>query len=669
MQSAVSCKKFKAISLVLTVLIAVGLMLPMTVNAETTLSVDDFILVEAENMSVDGHVIAEKTETSVKATYVNGTGDDWLAHGGYVNYILRENQKVYVRARNLKEESSGTRQLSVRYIYNDGNGDKEYFFHFPASVFKKVNEYQDIELKAPDIVGSTVKEIVLFGNAAEREAVEVDCIWVDTVSTVDNVIAEAEDFPNVLAIGEKTDNSIIANYDNTGDDWLAYGCYPNYVISSEKKIYVRARTLTDGNSARQFSVRYTYNDGTGAKEYFFHFPASVFKKVNEYQNIELEAPELVGSTIAEIVLFGNATDAEDFEIDCIFDRFSYNSDKLLLEAENMVTDGHIIAEKTDNSLKASYSSEGGDDWLAHGGYVNYKINAGEQIYLRARTLAANESTRQLAVRYVYTVSDGVLAEKYFNIPGSDFPTVGDYYDIPLNADDIMGGTVTEIALFGNAEERIPAEVDCFVIKKRDTAKTILLEAENMNTVDISLKTPSSVYAYYPSEVTNHCMAWGGYMNGYTLNKYDKELWVRAKMLEAGNEVSDVFSFIVYFTDGSNSIFTVGSDRFDIIGEYVDIKLDTDSLHNKPIGEIVLYGNIQYNVDVEIDCFFTTEIVRVGDINIDGFVDIKDIVRLKKYLAEVIGSDAFALKNADMDGDSQAGSSDLILLKNRILSAG
>ena len=217
MKTAFSVKKSRLLSILLAVIIVAGLMLPMTATAETTVSVADAVLVEAENMTTDGHVIAEKTETSVKATYANGTGDDWLAHGGYANYILRENQKVYVRARSLVE-GVGSRQLSIRYNYTDATGGHEYFFHIPASAFKNVNEYQDIELSAPELIGCTVTEIVLFGNAAEREPVEIDKIWIDTVSASDSVIAEFEDSGTVCPIAIRTDSSLIANFEQLGSD-------------------------------------------------------------------------------------------------------------------------------------------------------------------------------------------------------------------------------------------------------------------------------------------------------------------------------------------------------------------------------------------------------------------------------------------------------------------
>ena len=58
-------------------------------------------------------------------------------------------------------------------------------------------------------------------------------------------------------------------------------------------------------------------------------------------------------------------------------------------------------------------------------------------------------------------------------------------------------------------------------------------------------------------------------------------------------------------------------------------------------------------------------VKLGDVNGDGIVNVKDITTLKKYLASAITLDDIVFQNSDIDGNGAVGVKDLNELKSLI----
>ena len=55
----------------------------------------------------------------------------------------------------------------------------------------------------------------------------------------------------------------------------------------------------------------------------------------------------------------------------------------------------------------------------------------------------------------------------------------------------------------------------------------------------------------------------------------------------------------------------------------------------------------------------SEFYDLGDANMDGVVDIRDLIRMKKYIVKI---DKTALFVSDIDGDGSVASTDLTLLR-------
>ena len=351
----------RGVAVLIIICMTAGMLLSVTANGKTTVP---GVLLEAESMDISGHAIAEKTETSVKATYANGTGDDWLAHGGYVNYTVTEDECLYVKARTLALSES-TRQFSVRYTYTaDGKTYQEYFFHFPGSEFDTANEYIEIPLYDKNLIGAKVTEIALFGNAADRAPFEVDCFLIGQAITepTENVLFEAENM-NVVDIAVKTSNSLIANYaKSTSNEWLAWGAYVSYKINSvDEEIVLRARLLEESDSSNVVTVKFNLSDGT---EGYFPFGVESFGKVNEYCDLVIPIDKINGKTIREIALFGNLTDRVKIEIDCFLTRKAhfdgcYGSDAEILNDSAAKIDGrNAVISSNGDTVCLKFNPEG-----------------------------------------------------------------------------------------------------------------------------------------------------------------------------------------------------------------------------------------------------------------------------------------------------------------------
>ena len=75
----------------------------------------------------------------------------------------------------------------------------------------------------------------------------------------------------------------------------------------------------------------------------------------------------------------------------------------------------------------------------------------------------------------------------------------------------------------------------------------------------------------------------------------------------------------------------------------------------------------YNINLRIDDIYAryeAVTVTLGDINGDGAVDLRDLVRLKKYIADN-GTDA-VVAAADLNNDSEINSADMICLERYLL---
>ena len=59
--------------------------------------------------------------------------------------------------------------------------------------------------------------------------------------------------------------------------------------------------------------------------------------------------------------------------------------------------------------------------------------------------------------------------------------------------------------------------------------------------------------------------------------------------------------------------------------------------------------------------------HMGDVNDDGGVDIRDLIRLKKYFAGTVGANMIRPDKADMDGSGVVDAPDLTLLRKKLLN--
>lgn len=966
------------------------------------------VFLEAENMDISGHAIAEKTKTSVKASYTNGTGDDWLAHGGYVNYTINEDECLYVKARTLSAISDSSRQFSVRYTYRlGGAAPQEYFFHFAGDTFSTVDEYIDIPLYNPDLIGAVVSEIVLFGNAADRDPFEVDCfILGESPIPSETVLFEAENM-NVIDIAVKTDSGVLANYSkDTENNYLCWGAYINQLVDSNAyDIILRAKTFYATTSDMVLKVGFFCSDQT---VHYVDIGAEFFNSRSDFTDIVLPTDEINGKVINEIVVFGNLVDKVSVELDCftmrkkrdavlpentvptescfvnaekftslsdslgadtvsyenraiklspqahmpttltqdnavylesgecvlrtgfllehklffrkadilkisvfetsvdrggnetrrciakrivsasefenhiyiqkcfdisftakencsydavicwegnaeltfsgavfaksnliydpgrlytmesstgifslselpadfsaadrmcfknsdikttvsapemihllnnydsvelkvgvaqqeqadaltemvnkynsindvrefydvsiigtvdsktsvaqlignlqteiIIDKNSFvngagfysqnkrnalcdafptetndsliivsglplsgvlfskdkpeeaapkiyyylntiilSSDMILAEAENMDITGHTNASKTESSVKADYATEGGDDWIAHGGYVDKKIESYEQYFVRARAFAKSESLRQMTVKFVCT--DGMaVTEHYFDFAGADFFITGQYIDLLLDTSKLVGLTLKEIVIFGNAVDCAPFEVDCFYIDETDRDDRVLFQAEDMNVVDIGRKTATSVVAEYAVSTENEWLIWGGYTN-HIVNNTLEQITVRCRIFEH-TENNRVLTVKLVCTDGNEYYYDIPSTAFNRVGSYIDYIISTDNINGKTISEIVAFGNLANATKVEVDCFNRRPVQIIADINGDGDVNIKDLIRLKKYFANIVSDMDIVFKNSDCNSDMLLDTFDMIAVRKYLLN--
>lgn len=59
-------------------------------------------------------------------------------------------------------------------------------------------------------------------------------------------------------------------------------------------------------------------------------------------------------------------------------------------------------------------------------------------------------------------------------------------------------------------------------------------------------------------------------------------------------------------------------------------------------------------------------LRIGDLNLDGQLNILDFVRQKKIAAQMITPDAYEKLEADMNGDNTVDSGDFVLMRKSLL---
>ena len=633
---------------------------------------DSAVFLEAESMTTEGHAIAQKTENSVIASYECQGGDGYIAHGGYANsYSMTADECLYVRARTLAEAADiNAVQFTVVFTYYFIEGQPLYkHFNFTGADFNAVNEYQEFALYAPELIGAYLWEITLLGNMAACQPVEVDCFLVGAAPNSSyEVLLEAENMSTSgCTIADPTDNSLKTTYENPQEsDWLAWGGYTNYYVRKNQKLYVRARLLEENGGDVAFAVAsaYTFDNINYPSESFYIY-VNQFETVGEYQYIPLDIPEsMYGSRIGEFTLHGNLASKALVEIDNIVTLTTQPVEDVLVEAENMQVSA-LIAEKHYNSLKAAYPGERADDWLAWGASISDTVKADKSYYVRVKKLAEGTPNWMLAVQFCVTSETG-YSEYPVYISGAALPTVGDYYDVPLDVSLINGAYINELRLFADSAERVPFEVDCIFTRPKNTVETTLLEVENMTPVDIAKKIPDGIRVDYKTDSTESCIAWGGYMHGYVINNFDKQIGIVAK-LDKATISADVFTVEFCFSDATSKLFYIPASEFKTVGEYETVMLDTSDVQGKAISEIRLWGNFTDKPMVTIDKFITTEVYKTFDVNLDGKVDILDFIRMKKYFANALNGATFAVKNATSDGDTEVDVEDLAEMRLYLLA--
>ena len=77
--------------------------------------------------------------------------------------------------------------------------------------------------------------------------------------------------------------------------------------------------------------------------------------------------------------------------------------------------------------------------------------------------------------------------------------------------------------------------------------------------------------------------------------------------------------------------------------------------------VLVYGNLIGSITLEVPDTGTSEKAILGDVNLDGRVDITDAVLLNKACAGAVSLDSTAKKNADCDSDGEVGSNDAVSL--------
>ena len=325
--------------------------------------------------------------------------------------------------------------------------------------------------------------------------------------------------------------------------------------------------------------------------------------------------------------------------------------------------GHITAVKTETSIKTDYTLGTGDDWIAHGAYINRTIQVSERYYVRARVFDKSDSLRQFSVRF--TCTDGAeYTEHFFHFAGAEFIVTDQYIDLQLDTRELVDLAIVEIALFGNATDRDDFEVDCFYVENADRDGTVLYEAENMNTVDIGRKTATSVIAAYETQTENEWLIWGGYIN-YSVNSQTESLTVRCRIF---NRIQSprILTVKLVCSDSTEYYYDIPSSAFYRIGSYIDYVIPTDNINGKTVCEIVAFGNLALPVKAEIDCFCRCPVQRLFDANNDGLINIKDLIRIKKYLTSVLGGADIVFKNCDCNFDGAIDSLDMIMFRNCLL---
>lgn len=104
------------------------------------------------------------------------------------------------------------------------------------------------------------------------------------------------------------------------------------------------------------------------------------------------------------------------------------------------------------------------------------------------------------------------------------------------------------------------------------------------------------------------------------------------------------------------------------GEWVEM---TFKLNNLTVTELPFSISNQIASDSKGQKI-TTEVIgakiikKNGDVNSDGLVNIKDLIRIKKYFASLLGQAKFSMLNADCNNDNSITSNDMVYLRKSLL---
>ena len=92
------------------------------------------------------------------------------------------------------------------------------------------------------------------------------------------------------------------------------------------------------------------------------------------------------------------------------------------------------------------------------------------------------------------------------------------------------------------------------------------------------------------------------------------------------------------------------------------------LHALAAGTVTITATTDYGITTSFVVTVTDPdfIIKPGDINDDGFTDIRDLVRFKKYLAGMITLSGRAFAAANLQPDQEINTQDMVRLRQLLL---
>ena len=292
----------------------------------------------------------------------------------------------------------------------------------------------------------------------------------------------------------------------------------------------------------------------------------------------------------------------------------------------------------------------------------------------ARTFKARMSGNPATIE-LYTGSIGTTPAAKINFPGTS--GFGDYQDFEFNIPTISGTANLYLKFTGG--EGYLLNMDSFVFGK----EAIPLSGELFKNVQVSENAYPTVWAIAPSAAV------GSRIFGdrdFTISELQTGL-EGAEILLTACDAKNVSGDTATFTAGKDMKLIVGLDsRVEKAPEWLSsytlmrtlLKASNDvtfMVYEKAVkaGEIITLGsNEQSYMCVNFVVLGVPDVSEpealTGDVNIDGSVDLADIVTLSNHLLGRKAMTADQGKLADMDGDNTVDVFDLIRLRRAVFTA-